>query len=337
MRRTFAAQAWVIWLIAMAVITLLSRNPFYILILLLVARLVQAACALPGLGVKFRFWRLAFIIVSLSIAFNVLLVHIGATVVLTLPNNWWIIGGTLTLEAAIYGMINGLTLVTLLAIFLVFNSVVPVSELIRLTPRAAANIGLVVIIAVTYVPETIDQLQRIREAQALRGHRLRGIRDWQPIVIPLLIGGLERAMSLAETMVARGYGSTTNMRHSLAIQLGLLAALLLTLGGWTLSFWFGRAGWALVAAGIVMMIAMSRWLGKQVNHTRYRARPWKKWDWALVVSTIASLILVFLPVLLSDRSALFYIPYPQASLPSFDVLVGMGLAALAAPAILGEL
>ena len=47
--------------------------------------------------------------------------------------------------------------------------------------------------AITYVPETARHFQRIREAQAIRGHRLRGLRDWRPIVIPLLVGGLERA------------------------------------------------------------------------------------------------------------------------------------------------
>ena len=35
---------------------------------------------------------------------------------------------------------------------------------------------------------------RIREAQAVRGHRVQGIRDWLPIVVPLLVSGLERAM-----------------------------------------------------------------------------------------------------------------------------------------------
>ena len=337
MNRAFAAQVWLIWLLAMATTTLITRNPFYILILLLVARLVQAVCAIPGAGVKFRFWRLALIIVSLSILFNVLLVHIGDTVIITLPQNWWVIGGILTLEAAVYGAINGLTLATLLAVFLTFNSVVPVSELIKLTPRAVANIGLVVMIAVTYVPETMDQLQRIREAQALRGHRLRGVRDWQPVVIPLLIGGLERAMSLAETMVARGYGATTNMRHSLAIQLGLLVTLLLTLGGWMLTFWIGRSGWALVLAGITLMVVISRWLGKQVVHTRYRPRSWNKWDWMVVICTTVSFLLIFFPFPFVDRTTLFYTPYPKATLPSFDVLIGLGLAALAAPAILEEL
>jgi energy-coupling factor transport system permease protein len=337
MKRSFAAQAWVIWLLTMATFTLLTRNPFYILILLLVARVVQAACALPGVGVKLRFWRIALIIISLSILFNVFLVHIGETVIMTLPENWWVIGGSLTLEAAVYGVISGLTLVTLLAVFLAFNSVVPTSELIRLTPRALANIGLVVMIAVTYVPETMDQLQRIRDAQAIRGHRLRGIRDWQPIVIPLLIGGLERAMNLAETMVARGYGATTNVRHSTALQLGLLATLLLTLGGWMLTFWIGRYGWVLVLAGFALIAGMSRWLGKQVTHTRYRSRSWNKWDWMVVLCTMVPFLVVIFPIPFMDRSALFYTPYPQATLPSFDVLLGLALATLVLPAILVEL
>ena len=337
MRRTFAAQAWVIWLLAMATITLITRNPLYILILLLIARIVQAACATAENRVKLRFWRLAVIILAFSMLFNILLVHIGDTVLMTLPEKWWVIGGVVTVEAAVYGFISGLTLVTLLAIFLAFNAVVPTSELIRLTPRALANIGLIVMIAVTYVPETMDQLQRIREAQALRGHRLRGLRDWQPVVIPLLIGGLERAMSLAETMVARGYGATTNVRHSNVLQLGLLTILVLSLGGWILTFWIGRTGWFLVLAGIVLVAVISIWLGKQVTHTRYRPRSWSKWDTMVVISAWIPFLLVFFPIPLVDRSTLFYSPYLRVTLPSFDVLLGLALATLAAPAILVDL
>lgn len=337
MKRTFAAQAWVIWLLSMGIITMVARNPFYVLILLLIARVVQAACAIPGAGVKLRFWRLALIIISLSILFNVLMVHIGETTMATLPKNWWVIGGSLTVEAAVYGAISGLTLVTLLAIFLTFNSVVPPSELVRLTPRALANIGLIVMIAVTYVPETMSQLQRIREAQALRGHRLRGLRDWQPIVIPLLIGGLERAMGLAETMVARGYGATTNARHSAALQLGLLVTLLLTLGGWALTFWIGRSAWVFVLAGIVLIIGISAWLGRQVTHTRYRPRSWNIWDWAVLICAVVPLILVFAPLPLVDRTTLFYTPYPQVALPTFDVILGTAVVLLVMPAILVEL
>ncbi len=144
-------------------------------------------------------------------------------------------------------------------------------------------------------------------------------------------------MSLAETMVARGYGATTNTRHSLAIQLGLLATLLLTLGGWTLTFWIGRSGWVLVLVGIALIVVISRWLGKQVVHTRYRPRSWNKWDWMVAICSTASFLLIFFPFPFVDRSTLFYTPYPQATLPSFDILIGLGAAALAAPAILVEL
>ncbi len=337
MKRPFAAQAWVIWLLTMAVLTLMTRNPFYIVILLLIARVDQLACAIPGAGLKLRFWRLAFVVVALSILFNLLLVHIGETVWATLPGNWWVIGGILTLEAAVYGAISGLILVTLLAVFLAFNSVIPASELIRLTPRALANIGLVVMIAITYVPETAEQLQRIREAQALRGHKIKGLRDWQPIVIPLLIGGLERAMSLAETMVARGYGATSNVRQSMTLQLGLLSALLLALGGWILTFWVDWAGWIMVLVGIGLLVALSLWLGRQVHHTRYRPRQWVWKDWAVVAGALIPLVLALLPTLLVDQPFYYYTPYPRAELPEFNVLIGLSLATLAVPAIIVEL
>jgi len=337
MKRSFATQAWVLWLVVIALITLLTSNPFYLLIMLLAARIVQATCVVPATGLRLNFWRLALIILMASVLFNMLLVHIGQTVLFTLPDTWWVIGGPITLEAAFYGFINGLTLITLLAIFLAFNAVVPVSELIRLTPRAMANIGMVVMIAVTYVPETLSQLQRIREAQAIRGHRLRGLRDWQPVVIPLLVGGLERAMSLAETMVSRGYGATADVRHPIRLQTALLVGLLLTFGGWLLTFWIDRIGWILMLIGIVLVVGLILWLGRQVAHTRYRRRSWNLWDWTLAISAIVPLLLVFLPIPIVDRSTLFYTPYPQFNLPPFDVWLGLGLTSLATPAILVEL
>jgi len=335
--RSYAAQAWVFWLITIAAITLVTRNPFYMLIMLLVARIVNSACATTDTGLKIHFWRLAFLIMIGSILFNLFMVRIGQTVLFTLPQNWWLVGGAKTLEAAVYGAISGLTLVTLLAIFLAFNAAVPVNELIRLTPRAMANVGLIVLIAVTYVPETISQLQRIREAQALRGHRLRGLRDWQPILIPLLIGGLERSMGLAESMVSRGYGSTVNIRQPVRIQFGLLIGLALTFVGWILTFRSGPFGWILLIVGMALVVGLIIWSGRKVSHTRYRPTPLNNRDWLMISMTAMPLLIAFFPLPFVDKSTLFYTPYPEVTLPAFDVLLGLGLASLAAPAILLEL
>ncbi|NCF67052.1 MAG: hypothetical protein GWP61_13840 [Chloroflexi bacterium] len=337
MNRSFATQAWVIWVVVIAVITLVTRNPLYIIILLMVARIVQNACAVSSAAIGLHFWRLAATVILASVVFNTLMVHFGQTILFILPENWWLIGGTVTLEAVIYGAISGLSLVTLLALFLAFNAIVPASELIRLTPRAMANIGLVVLIAITYLPETMEQLKRIKEAQELRGHRIRGVSDWRPVVIPLLVGGLERAMSLAETMVSRGYGATTELRHSTKVQVVLAAGLLLTFAGWLLTLWFGRSGAILLMIGVVLVVGIFVWLGRQVTHTRYRTRSWNRWDWTLACCTLIPLVLVLFPFPFVDRSTLFYTPYPQAGVPPFDVLLGLGLAMLAVPAILVEL
>ena len=168
-------------------------------------------------------------------------------------------------------MINGLILVTLLAIFFAFNDLVPVSELVRLAPQALANVGLVVLIAVSYVPETMRHLERIREAQALRGRDLSGLRDWQPLLIPLLIGGLERSMNLAETMVARGYGASADARLALTPQLGLLASLALALTGWLLTFWNPLLGGSMLALGILAMLLVYWRMGRRMPRTTYES------------------------------------------------------------------
>lgn len=337
MKRTFIVQAWVVWLISMSVLTLTTRNPLYILILLLIARLVGTSCAIDQNRVKIHFWRLAAIIIISSVIFNLLMVQVGQTVLFSFPRNWWLIGGPKTLEGAVYGAINGLILITLLAIFLTFNSVVSVSELVKLTPRAFSNLGLVILLAMTYIPETINHLQRIRDAQAIRGHRLKGFRDWRPIIIPLLVGGLERSMSLAESMVSRGYGSTTDARLPVVIQLILLGGLIFSFVGWLLTYQSGIWGWVLFVTGLLIIFFIVFLLGRNVKHTNYRPQPWHWQDWLIIITSIIILIFAFLPVPLIENSTLFYTPYPGVRLPGFDVVIGIGIFFLASPAIFVEL
>ena len=208
------SRAWTIWMLTAATLATLARHPLYSLLILLAAQVVGTVCAAPqATGLRLSLGRLVPIILLVTMVTNLLFVHMGSTVLFHLPD-WPLIGGVWTAETAVAGLTNGLVLLTLLVIFQTFNRVMSVSDLAQLTPRALHELGLVLLIALTYVPETAQQLQRIREAQAIRGHQLRGLRDWPPLVIPLLIGGLERAMSLAETMVARGYGATDETRQS---------------------------------------------------------------------------------------------------------------------------
>jgi energy-coupling factor transport system permease protein len=334
--RFFDSRAWLIWVLATAVLVTVARNPLYTLILLLVVRLVTAAWGNAHATLPLPFWRVGALILALSTAINVLFVNSGATVMGRLPDAWPLIGGPLTLEAAVYGAHNGLILLALLATFLALNGVVPAADLVRLAPRAFYSLAVVLLITLTYVPETVRHLKRVREAQAIRGHRLRGLRDWRPLLMPLLIGGLERAMQLAETMVARGYGATGGKEQPAAVRLALLGSLVALLAGWLLALWWGWPGYLLLLAGAAALVSLIRQLGRSARHTVYRPFRWHRQDTLLFMSAVLPLLLFLVPWPLLDHTTLFYSPYPALSLPPFDPILGVALAGLALPALLAQ-
>ncbi len=323
-------RAWVVWVGVASVLAMLTRNPLYALLLILVARLVDAACGRPERGVALPWARLALAVLLLSTLFNALFVHTGATVLARLPESWPLIGGIITLEGVVYGLTTGLVLLALLAIFVAFNHIVPVGDLVRLAPRAFHDLGVVMLVAVTYVPETARHLAQVREAQAIRGHQIRGLRDWQPLLVPLLVGGMERAMGLAEAMVARGYGAAAGRAQQPGMLLGVAVGLLLTLAGWLLALWRGAAGWLLFGAGALLLAALLWRQGRAVVHTQYRPHRWQAADSLLALSALLALALA----LWQRESLSGYTPYPQVQLPPLSPIVGGALLLLALPAFL---
>jgi energy-coupling factor transport system permease protein len=326
------ARVWLLWALTTLVTASSTRNPLYVIMLLLIATVVGRTCAT---GERRRAPlsppRFAMIAIPLSALFNALTVHLGDTVLLRLPDWLPLIGGPMTLEALTFGAISGLTLTVIFSAFSVFNQVTPVRDLIKMTPRAFHEGGVVLSIALTFIPQTTRSLNRIREAQAVRGHRVRGVRDWLPIVVPLLVSGLERAMGLAEAMVARGYGAVSDERQPLRSQGLLVLGLLAFLGGW-LAYLFGP-DWRIGAVGAMAtgatLIAVVVWLtGRGVQHTVYRARRWTLGDTVTLLGCVMTLT-----VALTQREALFYSPYPLLALPQFDPFLGLGILGLLAPAI----
>lgn len=331
-------RAWLLWALTGTVIASSTRNPLYLFLLVLTIAVVGAARpsgsrrkqALSSL-------RFAAAAVPLAALFNGLTAHIGDTVLFHLPARLLLIGGPVTAEALIYGAISGLTLTTILSAFAVFNQVTPVHELVGLTPRALHETGIVLSIALTFIPQTGRSLTRIREAQAVRGHRLRGLRGWLPILIPLLVSGMEQSMGLAEAMVARGYGSVSDRDHSTRTR-GLLAlGLLGVLGGWLgmlfLPAWKYAALVGLLAGGLLVISAL--WLaGRAAPRTAYRPRRWTPQSTLVVLGCGAALAAVLLPWPGAETAA--YTPYPSLTLPPFDPAVGLGLLGLLMPALAAE-
>jgi energy-coupling factor transport system permease protein len=336
------ARVWLLWVLTMLVAASSARNPLYTALLVLVTTVVGTVCApddghAGGQRTVFSPLRFAAIVIPLSALFNALTVHVGDTVLLRLPGWLPLLGGTVTLEALVFGFQNGLVLTVIFAGFTVFNQVTPVRDLVRLTPRAFHEVGVVISIALTFVPQTVRSLTRIRQAQAVRGHRVRGLRDWPPIVVPLLVSGLERSMGLAEAMVARGYGAISDQAQPLRTSGGLVVGLLMLLGGW-LTFLFRPArresGIGLMIGGGALVLGVIWFAGRAVRHTVYRPRHWMARDTLVVGGCGLALAAVSLSSPLGHNT-LYYSPYPRLTLPVFDPLVGLGLLGLLMPAVVG--
>jgi energy-coupling factor transport system permease protein len=336
-RRTLHPLGWAAWIAAIVAILTLTRNPFYTALTLGLVALVGWRCAAPTGDEQHTLalspLRFGLIVVTTASIFNMAMVHVGTTVIFTLPAWIPLFGGAWTLEALAYGALNGLALAGLFAGFTVINRVVPVRSLLRLTPRAFHPVAVVVSIAVTFVPTTLQQIQQVREAQAVRGHRLRGVRSWLPLVVPLLEGGMERSLQLAEAMVARGFasGATSEERRP---QILVLAGFVAIVMGWLLQLIWAQpvTGAALLIAGSATLLGGLWRAGRSHPHTVYRPDQWQRWDWVVVGGAALAAGAYLLP--LFERSAIFYYPYPALSWPPFDWRIGLATLGLAAPALM---
>lgn len=330
-RTPLDARTWLVWAVIAATVTMMTRNPLYTALLFLLSRVVDESCAGPNSDLELPVWRISLAILLFSGAFSAVFVHQGQTIVLRLPPSWPLIGGPITAEAFLLGLGNGLVVATLFSLFVAFNRIVPVTALARLAPRAFQDLGVVVLIALTYVPETMRHVERVREAQAVRGHQIERIGDWRPLIIPLLIGGMERALMLAEAMVARGFGAARSQRQSSGALVGLAVALSLVLAGWVVSLWWGWSGWLLLGLGLLLLAILLWRGGRRTTATRYRPSRWGASDVIVVAAALLPLLLVVMPLPLVAQDTTAFSPFPRLHLPPFDALLGFSFLLFAVP------
>lgn len=113
------------------------------------------------------------------------------------------IGGAVTAERLGSALHEGLMIATVIALFGAANSVTSPHRLLRVLPGRVYQLAVTLTIATSVFPQLISSIGRIRSAQYLRS----GVRPRiSSIALPLLEESLGRAVRLAESMEARGYG-----------------------------------------------------------------------------------------------------------------------------------
>lgn len=324
-------RAWLVWAAAMSLPAMLGRNPFPLVACLVVVLAVRSGTRENRTSDWDRLIRLALLFAGISVLFNLITYHGGDRIVAEIPGWIPIAGGPLTLNAVVYGILSGLAIVTLVLTWSTVAERLRWSELIRLAPPGLAGLAVSSSIAITLVPKTIESFSAVREAQAIRGHRVRGARDLVPLAAPLLTLGLERAVTMSEALESRGFGGPeTGAERGRWVSLAIVAALT-TLASAAFLLASGReiAGLAALALALLTALSVGRSTRKRQTWrpTRYRPVVFAKTDW-VVAGTAALSATLLLVINRLDREALFYEPYPAIDWPA------VSLPALAAIALL---
>lgn len=211
---TFHASAWSWWLASAVVVVLAVDQP--VATALALAALAFVAAATPvahGATAAGLMFKVGLFFVAARVLLFGVTGHTGPTTLVVLPAidaPAWLggfqVGGRITAEVVTLALAEGLKVAAVLAAFGVFMAAVPVARVMRSVPRFLHEAGLVVGIALTFVPVMLRTAAEIRDAQRMRGHRFRGVRSLRALVVPVLAGAMERSIALAASMDARGYG-----------------------------------------------------------------------------------------------------------------------------------
>jgi biotin transport system permease protein len=130
---------------------------------------------------------------------------------------WWLVG-LFVLHSLLTdvptGTLTVLRLLTLVLAAAVVTATTRVTEMVAVVERICrplewvgvrpARIGLVIAMALRFIPLISERADRIREAQAARGGSVRGLRGLTTLVVPLLVQVLQLAHTVSEALDARG-------------------------------------------------------------------------------------------------------------------------------------
>lgn len=297
--RSLHPLAWWAWALGLMVAAARTTNPLLLGMVLAVLAVVVAARR-PDAPWAWAFsaaLRLGVLILVSRIALQVLLgAPVGVDIAFRLPEvglpSWLAgirMGGLVTWGTILVGFCEGLRLAVMVACVGAANSLAAPSRLLRSVPAALYELGVSVVVALSFAPHLLDDARRVRAARRLRGHDEGRLAGFAKASGPVLDGGLERSIQLAAAMDSRGYGRsgpiTAGQRRT---QAGLVLAgfvgVLVGLYGLFDAAAPRWLGWPLLAAGALVATLGLRAAGRRTARTAYRPDPWLLPEWGTALS-----------------------------------------------------
>jgi energy-coupling factor transport system permease protein len=320
----------------------LAPSPVYVALVVGIAWVMVEAHAPDGP------YRRAFpALVTLGIVFGLVRVamaafttHNGINVWFTLPQatmpdvlGGFTVGGSVEGDVVLQAAAVAFTIVGVMAVFGAVNAIWSHYELVQAMPRAFHVFGVVLTVALAFVPATVESLRAVREADRARtgGRPVRRGRTLRSI-LPVLERGMERAVALSESMDSRGFGHQEPTRADVEAGWYTVVALVATFTAFLALV--GRATTLAIVAGLLgaalLTVAVVRSSRGLTRHA-YRRRPFTGAD-ALVTATVVLAPLALGALNLAGNDTLAWYAAPVAW-PRFDPLVAVTLVPLLAPLV----
>ncbi|WP_419994569.1 CbiQ family ECF transporter T component [Streptomyces boninensis] len=341
------AGAWWLWALALATAATRTTNPLLLGLLIAAAGYVVAArrTDAPWARSYTAFLKLGLAVLLIRLLFAIVLGSPipGTRTLFTLPEvplpDWAQgvrLGGRVKAEQLAFAFYDGLKLATLLICVGAANALANPARLLKSLPGALYEAGVAVVVAMTFAPNLIADVQRLRAARRLRGRSDRRLRGLLQVGLPVLEGALERSVTLAAAMDSRGYGRANPVspavRHTTtALTLGGLLAIccgtygLLTAQG-------GAYGLPLLLTGLAAALAGLRLGGRRTLRTTYRPDRWTPRAWLVAASGLPAAALMIYAAS-HDPAALTPSVNPLTA-PELPLLPAAGIALALLPAFI---
>ncbi|MCC5950438.1 MAG: hypothetical protein JJT89_18450 [Nitriliruptoraceae bacterium] len=339
--------AWWLWALGLAAAASATTNPLILLLIIAVAAVVVRARRTDAP------WARSFV-VFLKLGLVVILIRVVAqtvfgattpgTVLLELPQiplpAWAAgvtLGGPITDRALMDALIDGLRLATVLGGIGAANALANPKRLLASAPAALYEVGVAVVVALSFAPAMVGSVQRIRRARRLRGRPDRGPRSLLGVAMPVLEDALERSLALAAAMDSRGYGRRASVpiaarRRTIALTITGLVGLLLGMYGLLDATGPAWLGLPVLTLGVGLAVGGLATAGRGVQRSRYRPDPWRSPEWVTVTGGLV-LAAAVIGTGMVDPGALRPTPLPLLALP-LPPAIAIGLLVAAVPAVL---
>ncbi|MFF0483328.1 CbiQ family ECF transporter T component [Streptomyces sp. NPDC004435] len=342
--------AWWLWALCMATAASRTTNPLLLVLILSVCGyvVVRRRGDAPW-ALAFRMYlMLGAFIVTMRVVFRIVFGGgQGDTVLFVLPEiplPAWAAGirlfGAVAAEQLLGGFYDGLRLATMLVCVGAANALANPKRMLKALPGALYEIGTSVVVALTFAPQLVESVQRVRRARRLRAGGQKGARALRGIVIPVLEDALTRSLALAAAMASHGYGRTGRispgarfLTGTLVISglLGVCAGLYGVMDASTPRY----LGTPMLAAGLAVATTGFLIGGRRLRRTRYRPDSWRAGEVAVVVSGLAAAGLMYATTKVDPANlypTLSPLTWPELSLlPAAAILTGVLPAWLAPP------